>query len=77
MFVFGAINKVTGTGGYYLFQEGLGVQTLSYTLYTKFITYALKPFFGMVAYLEVGWTEEDTSKTNCTLKDLIMWLKKE
>ena len=31
------------------------------------IAYALKPFFGMVAYSEVGWTEEDTSKTHSTL----------
>ena len=35
--------------------------------YIRCIAYALKPFFGMVAYSEVGWTEEDTSKTHSTL----------
>ena len=42
-----------------------------YTIYNytdiQCIAYALKPFFGMVAYSEVGWTEEDTSKTHSTL----------
>ena len=35
--------------------------------YIQCIAYALKPFFGMVAYSEVGWTEEDSSKTHSTL----------
>ena len=42
-----------------------------YTIYNytdiQCIAYALRPFFGMVAYSEVGWTEEDNSKTHSTL----------
>ena len=44
---------------------------VQYTIYNytdiQCIAYALKPFFGMVAYSEVGWTEEDNSKTHSTL----------
>ena len=44
---------------------------VQYTIYNytdiQCIAYALKPFFGMVAYSEVGWTEKDTCKTHSTL----------